>query len=128
MVTVYVLKGKVSWLRLMSIIWTASSDAVARKIGKIEQVDATSRSPLSLSAHWQFSVRKLSWVTVVTVAAASHWHGCQSSGPGPGPGSTRRGGRRLTAPDSDRARWPTVAAAAAPGVQVTPLADGPSRS
>jgi hypothetical protein len=31
---VYVLKGKVSWLRLMAIIWTASSDAARQACGK----------------------------------------------------------------------------------------------
>ncbi len=31
---VYILKGKVSWLRLVAIIWTASSDAARQACGK----------------------------------------------------------------------------------------------
>jgi hypothetical protein len=31
---VYILKGKVSWLRLMAIIWTASSDAARQACGE----------------------------------------------------------------------------------------------
>jgi hypothetical protein len=31
---VYILKGKVSWLRLLAIIWTASSDAARQACGK----------------------------------------------------------------------------------------------
>ena len=31
---VYILKGKVSWLCLMAIIWTASSDAARQACGK----------------------------------------------------------------------------------------------
>jgi hypothetical protein len=47
---VYILKGKVSWLRLMAIIWTASSDAARRQACGDRDSAAATRRPRSARA------------------------------------------------------------------------------